>query len=67
MSFLTHLPKYLKQVMLKQVIVNRAKLKEQLELAKGLEREEIKKAILEKNERIDRLKKSLEEQWIGGK
>lgn len=67
MSFLTHLPKYLKQVMLKQIIVKRAKLKEQLELAKGSEVEEIKKAILEKNERIDRLKKSLEEQWIGGK
>lgn len=62
MSFLTHLPKYLKQVMLKQIIVKRAKLKEQLELAKGSEVEEIKKAILEKNERIDRLKKSLEEQ-----
>lgn len=61
MSFLTHLPKYLKQVMLKQIIVKRVKLKEQLELAKGSEREEIKKAILEKNERIDRLRKNLEE------
>ena len=60
MSFLVHLPNYLKQVMLKQLLVKRRKLIEELEVANGSEKEEIENKILEKNTRIDRIKKNLE-------
>lgn len=60
MSFLVHLPNYLKQVMLKQLVVKRRKLIEELEVANGSDKEEIENKILEKNTRIDRIKKNLE-------
>ncbi|MGL5022339.1 MULTISPECIES: hypothetical protein [Bacteria] len=60
MSFLIHLPDYLKQVMLKQLIVKRSKLIEEFKIATGSEKEEIENKILEKNTRIDRIKINLE-------